>query len=556
MKYQMATTSEAFFESYELPLHMERDFQVAGRPAEFAPGHPLKWGLEDSAIDLSERIFGTDERFPGLSDSAVSSDGKLLAVSGGSKTLIYDIATQELRQELDGSGVLHFRPTLDAQNDTELLEREAKPIYVLTSNVRDDIGLCGRQGRKSQRILWELNQNGRLLVDEEPIDSDAFASKAISFILPELKSRHEWSEEMVSRSQLHTEIKTSLMALDSEHRRRHNTILEDATVGSFSSTPFNKEGTLMLYHHCNGNTQNGMREAEKLPQVIVWDMEKGKPVHSLRGHTDAIMWSSFSPDGLHIASVAWDNTIRVYNSETGNLEWAAGKHEEHQAWSAEFSHDSAYIVWSTNGGRTIQVHHVSDGSLISTFTHDAKRDWARKFKWHPSNQMLAFSLGGTSFIWSPFGGPQGKIIQEITLPEPDAGRYPFLAIRNSGWDAEGRYFHFMTSDNSILVYDTYKNVKEMYKRPHGAKVQYVKKRFHVIYDDQGKRKLYITVDGDLKARFWKDEHQNERAEGGLNPDPKSEENHGIVDQPKEKEDVEVKEREEWVEKGASIWTAE
>jgi WD40 repeat protein len=37
----------------------------------------------------------------------------------------------------------------------------------------------------------------------------------------------------------------------------------------------------------------------------------------LNGHTDAIMWTGYSPDETMIATVAWDKGMRIWDAKTG-----------------------------------------------------------------------------------------------------------------------------------------------------------------------------------------------------------------------------------------------
>ncbi|KZP10859.1 WD40 repeat-like protein [Athelia psychrophila] len=52
--------------------------------------------------------------------------------------------------------------------------------------------------------------------------------------------------------------------------------------------------------------------------IRIWDAETGEAVgEQLRGHSSSIMAIAYSPDGRHIVSGSWDGTIRIWDAETG-----------------------------------------------------------------------------------------------------------------------------------------------------------------------------------------------------------------------------------------------
>jgi WD40 repeat protein len=46
--------------------------------------------------------------------------------------------------------------------------------------------------------------------------------------------------------------------------------------------------------------------------IRLWDVETGREVLILRGHTAPVSDIAFSPDGVHLASASYDGTIREY----------------------------------------------------------------------------------------------------------------------------------------------------------------------------------------------------------------------------------------------------
>lgn len=495
--------------------------------------------------------------------------------------MIYDVATKELRQVLEGCGTVSFRPRARQhqsghEGETELGAIGERPAYTLVSNVATGER---RPQPYSGLILWELDCNGKLFVEEERIDSAAMATKAIDAILPELESEHEWTRAFVDASHLHADFVKALEKTSADHRRRNYTVIPGAYVPSFGETPFSSDGDQLLYVINNGNTQHGMREPDALPQVVVYDMNAGREIHRFRGHTDSIMWIGFSPDERHVASVAWDGTLRMNSNETGELEWETAD-SGGQSWAGAFSSDSKHIVWSSTNGREIRVHRVADGKVISTFPETVTR-WCRRLSWHPTEERIALCADRTAYVWQPFDGPGGVVVQRWVMDD-DTSHPRMAQVGMVSWLADGRLLSLTTSDQTTLVYDAVTNAKEMFKRPKGVDGAHVRWTFYELPGSEEGGAFYLSIDGDGEVRYWNrsvaplPEVQSrgggasdlvERDSGArdVEEETKNEENVAAVRESDryiksainaESDTSSDVDREAWAKQGTSIWTAE
>jgi WD40 repeat protein len=553
------------FEFPEVPAH---DFEVGGVPAQYASGHPQNWH-DANVLDFGADIKG-DQGVGSSYYTAISPDSKLLAIStGAERILVYDVDSKELRQTLEGAGSLEFRPhvTLEREEGAEGSSKRSdgkqdQPAYTLISSVSDE---AYRRGRNNQLIQWDLDQHGRLLDEEEPIDAAAFATKAIEAIMPELVTNHEWTEEFIRASTLQADFEKTLRQVAADYRRRHYTIFENARTGGFASSSFNHDGRLFLYHICNETTQHGMREPEKLPQLVIHDMDAGKEVCRLSGHTDAIMWSAFSPDSHHVASVSWDGTLRMYTVSTGELDWAT-ENSGGQSWAGAFSPDSKFIVWSSKTGRVVQVHDVLDGRIIATF-QGSFNHWCRCLVWHPSGNEIALCADKSAYVWKPFDGLNGTILQHFEIGDggtPAIGR-SMVEVHAVSWLDEGRLLCLEISEGTKLVYDTHNNVKEVFRRPKGVDGVYVRGSFYGPLQTQDQPEFYLSVDGDGKARYWRRsvasypswwEKDPVPAEVEKKPFPETGKYVKITKQSEKVVQPGEKSEDTWADKGAELWTAQ
>jgi WD40 repeat protein len=550
-------TRKDFLKDYSFPTTPARDFERNGIPAAFASGHPKpeNWFSTNEAFDYDQFMKQDGQCLHRSYHSALSSDQKLLAISSNrERIVIYDVATKELRAVLEGSDRVAFKPVQSPAQGTG---------YTLISSISD---LEARGAVSNNRlILWDLDQHGRLLDEEEPIDTADFASLAINAILPKLTSDHEWSKDFAQASSLHADFEKALSRAAADHRRRQHTILSNAQIGSFSSSPFSDDGRFLLYHGENGSTQRGMRDADKLPHVVVYDVDAGKEVHRLYGHTDAIMWSAMSPDYQLVASVSWDGTMRMYSTDTGYLQWVT-EDSGSQSWAGAFTPDSKHVIWSSKSGRTIKVHDVSDGREVCAFA-DEPDDWCRYFAWNATGDKVAFAGRKHAYVWCPFDSPHGTIDQHFVLEEDKDWR--LSSISSIGWMKDGEILALEFSDGTKLIYNTQTNSKELFVKPQGVNTAWVDQGLYGILGGGPEQPdFYLTVDGDGKVRYcptsvpagpswWEKEPGKKKlVESAKKMYPETGKYVKVTKVSRKEAPKNDDEGASWVDQGAVIWTAE
>jgi WD40 repeat protein len=113
--------------------------------------------------------------------------------------------------------------------------------------------------------------------------------------------------------------------------------------------------------------------------VMVWNPSTGAHLHTLDGHSDAVLAVQFSPDGSKLASASDDNTVMVWNPSTGvhlhTLEGHSGVVSAVQfspdgSKLASASWDKKVMVWDLNTNSPIQTIDVGGSVSDIAFSPD------------------------------------------------------------------------------------------------------------------------------------------------------------------------------------------
>ena len=99
--------------------------------------------------------------------------------------------------------------------------------------------------------------------------------------------------------------------------------------------------------------------------VWIYDVQTGEPLDLLTEHTAPIKSIEFSPDGQTLVSGSEDNTIRLWDTSTGNLKATCFGHKNEVVLLAFCP--SGKTLASTSGSWDIQIWDVQTGNVLKTF---------------------------------------------------------------------------------------------------------------------------------------------------------------------------------------------
>ena len=171
--------------------------------------------------------------------------------------------------------------------------------------------------------------------------------------------------------------------------------------------------------------------------IKLWDSATGQETMTFKAHADPIYCIAFSPNGARIASSSSDATVRLWDLSTGKEAQSLKGHAS-LIWSIAFSPDGARIA-SASDDRTVKLWDLSTGQNVLTLTGhtsmvrgvafspdgariaSASSDHTLKLWDAATGQEIrawnAHSLGVTSVAFSPDGSriASSSIDQSVSL---------------------------------------------------------------------------------------------------------------------------------------------
>ena len=176
--------------------------------------------------------------------------------------------------------------------------------------------------------------------------------------------------------------------------------------------------------------------------VRIWDSETGKLLHLLNIHGAPLIYAAFSPDQNLLATLGWDNQIKIWQWNQGNpqlLHTLAG----HKAtvWSIAFSPDGQSLV-STSNDQTIKIWNLKNGQNIHTM--EAHFNGGLAIAYSPDGKQIA-SAGkdGNVKLWNAETSALERVIQ-VT---------PNFWIYGITFSPDGKAIATANSDKSLKIID-------------------------------------------------------------------------------------------------------
>jgi len=115
--------------------------------------------------------------------------------------------------------------------------------------------------------------------------------------------------------------------------------------------------------------------------IEMWKLDAGKRWYTLTGHSDWVTCVAFCPDGRTLASSSRDKTIQIWDLNKGKWWYALRGHSDRVS-AVAFS-PNGQVLASSSRDKTVQLWNLNKGRWMSTLTGHAE-----------GVEAVAFSAGG------------------------------------------------------------------------------------------------------------------------------------------------------------------
>ncbi|WP_089935348.1 AAA-like domain-containing protein [Candidatus Entotheonella palauensis] len=212
--------------------------------------------------------------------------------------------------------------------------------------------------------------------------------------------------------------------------------LGGGVVSDVAAFDGHREGVYFVAFAPNGQTVVSGSEDNTLK---LWDVNTGRVLHTFTGHDDDVIGVAFSPAGRQVLSGSLDSTLRLWDVKTGQVLHTFTGHEE-GVLSVAFSPDGQRVL-SGSLDRTLRLWKAKSGQVLHEFRGHAEAVNGVAFSLD-GQRVLSGSQDGTLKLWDV---ESGQVLHTLT---GHAG-----AVTGVAFSPDGQQVLSGSEDSTLKLWD-------------------------------------------------------------------------------------------------------
>ena len=171
--------------------------------------------------------------------------------------------------------------------------------------------------------------------------------------------------------------------------------------------------------------------------VRIWNTATGENTQTLNGHTNWVTSVAWSPDSSQIVSGSYDNTVRIWNAATGESRTLNG--HTNYVNSVAWSPDGSQIV-SGSGDNTVRIWNAATGQSRTLNGHTG---YVSSVAWSPDGKrIVSGSYDRTVRIWNAATGNLTRTLNGHTN-----------CVDSVAWSPDGSQIVSGSDDSTVRIWN-------------------------------------------------------------------------------------------------------
>ena len=166
--------------------------------------------------------------------------------------------------------------------------------------------------------------------------------------------------------------------------------------------------TGIIYHLSFDNQGKKIASGSEDRQIKIWDVERGQELFTVLGHTEPVFSTTFSPDDKQIASGTLSGKIQVWRTDRQQDSLPFEKITPTHIHQVAFSPDGAFLA-AAAADQTVKLWNSSDGKLVRTLQGHTESVTTLAFL-NDGKQLVSGSSDNTLRTWNLATGENEQIL--------------------------------------------------------------------------------------------------------------------------------------------------